>query len=86
MQRREIPHHARLDVGNGVGGGAKGEENGDGEWWLDPAGSSGALVSGLNPGPPAAGGSRTVQTDVATSGEGDVEIRLIEQIIPERFQ
>src|SRR6266699_6852030 len=43
-------------------------------------------VSGLNLGPPSAAGSRTVQPDVATSREGCVEIRLVEQVIAERFQ
>src|SRR6266511_5628892 len=43
-------------------------------------------VSGLNLGPPPAAGSRTVQPDVATSREGCVEIRLLEQVIAERFQ
>jgi len=49
---------------------------------LDRAGA----VSGLNPGPPAAADSRTVQPDVVTSREGCVEIRFVEQVIPERFQ
>jgi len=43
-------------------------------------------VSGLNPGPPSAGSSRTVQADVATSRGWSVEIGLGQQVVTERFQ
>jgi len=50
--------------------------------WQDREGA----VSGLNLGPPSTGGSRAIQAEVATSCGRDVEIRCVEQVIPERFQ
>jgi hypothetical protein len=41
QQQREIPAHARLGVGDDLGGGPSERKSGDGEWLLDPAGSRG---------------------------------------------
>jgi len=45
-----------------------------------------SAVSGLNLSQPSAGGSRTVQADVAASGGGRVEISILEQVITECIQ
>jgi hypothetical protein len=42
-QRREIPAHACLDVGEDLGGGPSERKSGDGEWLLDPVGIEQAL-------------------------------------------
>ena len=84
-QPREIPAHAWLKAGEGQGAGPSGEKvatGSEGSIRLDREGA----VSGLNPGPPAAGGSGTVQADVATSRRRHVEIGLGQQVVTERFQ
>ena len=84
-QHREIP--AQYGWGRvTAGAGAPAVENvgtaSDGPIRQDRAGA----VSGLNLDPPAAAGSGTIQAEVAASRAGDVEIGLVEQVIPERFQ
>ena len=84
-QRREIPAQngwGRVRAGAGTRAAGKMGTASGGSIRQDREGA----VSGLNLGPPPAAGSRTIQADVATSGAGDVEIGLVEQVIPERFQ
>ena len=84
-QRREIPAQNGWERVMGRAGAPAAEKMGTASGCSIRQDREGA-VSGLNLGPSPAAGSRTIQPDVATSREGYVEIRLVEEVIPERFQ